>query len=105
MWKRHQVDIYEPATTLDNRGQVTGSDTRVMRDVPASITQVSGLELIRARKLMADATHTVEINADPAITITPRHYLLFGTRQLNIGATVDEENTGVELTLICQEEV
>lgn len=103
--KRHVVTVLLPSTTLDARGRTTGDPTTVLEDVPCSIEQLSGLELIRAQKIFAEATHRVRMFADPDSPLTSKHYLLFGTRELHIGAVVDAENIGIEVELLCKEEL
>jgi SPP1 family predicted phage head-tail adaptor len=100
---RHQADLKLPSTSVDKYGQRTGADTTVIAAIPCEIQQLTGLELIRARKIYAEATHSVKLWGDPSITITARHYLLFGARKLFVGGVVDRENTGVELELLCKE--
>jgi SPP1 family predicted phage head-tail adaptor len=102
---RHQVSIYLPSTSVDAYGRRTGSDTAVLADVPASVEQLTALELIRARQVYAEATHRVRCTLYPDHGITSKHYLKFGTRKLNVGAVVDAENVGVEIELLCKEEV
>jgi head-tail adaptor len=101
--KRHVVTVLLPSTTLDARGQITGAPTTVIEEVPCSIEQLAGLELIRAQKIFAEATHRVRMFADPDSPLTSQHYLLFGARQLNIGAVIDADNIGVEIELLCKE--
>lgn len=101
--KRHIVSILLPSTELDGRGQITGDPTTVLEDVPCSIEQLAGLELIRAQKIFAEATHRVRMFGDPDHPLSSQHYLLFGTRQLNIGAVIDADNIGVEIELLCKE--
>lgn len=102
---RHQVDVYLPSTSLDDLGRRTGSDTLVLADVPAQIEQLQALELVRARKIWAEATHRVRVVLYPGHGITSQHYLKFGTRTLPIGAVLDGELTGVEIEFLCREEV
>jgi SPP1 family predicted phage head-tail adaptor len=102
---RHQVDIYLPSSSRDAYGRRTGTDTLVLQDVPCSIEQLAALELIRARQIYPEATHRVRMVLSPDNAITSKHYLKFGTRELHIGAVVDAENSGVEIELLCKEEV
>jgi head-tail adaptor len=102
---RHQVSIYRPATGKTSRGQRTGDPTLLLADVPCSVETLSGLELIRGRKQLADATHQVRMWADPDTPITPRDYLVFGSRTLHIGHVHDVEQLGIVWELLCREEV
>jgi head-tail adaptor len=101
---RHQVDVYLPSTTLDGRGRRTGDPTLILSGLPCSIEQLQALELIRAQKIWAEATHRVRCLQDPLNPLSERHYLLFGTVVLNIGAIVDADNTGIEVECLCKEE-
>lgn len=102
---RHQVDVYRPSSAVDSRGQRTGSPTRLLRCVPCSIETLSGLELIRARKLLGDATHRVRFYADPDTPLNVRDYLVFGTRNLYIGHINDADQLGTIYELLCTEDV
>lgn len=102
---RHQVDVYLPATGLDEFGRRSGSDTLTLAAVPAAIEQLTALELIRARQIFPEATHRVQMIVYPGHGITSKNYLRFGSRKLNIGAVIDEKNVGVEIELLCKEEV
>lgn len=103
--KRHQVDVYLPSQSVGRLGRRTGSDTAVLEGIPAEIEQLTGLELIRAHRVWAEATHRVRVTLYPGHGITSEHYLLFGTRRLHVGAVIDPTNTGVEIELLCREEV
>jgi len=105
MIKRHQVTIKHPPTAVDSRGQKTGDPSTVLANVPCSIEQLAGLELIRAKKLFAEATYRVELWGDPSTPIQSTDYLEWGSRTLHIGAVIDPEQTGVDIELLCKEEV
>lgn len=100
---RHQADLKLPSTSVDSLGQRTGADSTILADVPCEIVQLTGLELIRARKIYPEATHSVKLWGDPDIQITSRHYMLWGTRKLYVGGVVDLENNGIKLELLCKE--
>lgn len=74
--KRHAVTILRPSTTVDSRGQLSGSATTVVSDVPCSIEQLSGRELELARQRMANATLRVRMFSDPAWRLTTGDYLV-----------------------------
>ena len=103
---RHQVTIKRPPTEdLDDRGQPTGDPTTVRESWPCEIKQLSGLELIRAKKLFTDATYEVRGYDDPGAPIAATDYIEFGSRTLHIGEVVDlTDETGVEIALLCKEE-
>lgn len=102
--KRHFGTIKRPSTTKGVKGQRTGNDTIVLRDVPCSIETLSGRELEIARQTVADATHRVRIWADPDNPIATTDYLVFGSRTLRIGHYDDPEQQGLEWVLLCSEE-
>lgn len=102
---RHQVTITRPPTELDDRGQTTGDPTTVIANWPCEIKQLSGLELIRAKKLFAEATYEVRGYGDPGTPILPTDYVAFGSRTLHIGQVLDlSDETGIEIALLCKEE-
>jgi head-tail adaptor len=104
--KRYQVDVCLPAAgALDSLGQRKGSPTTLYASVPAAIEQLTGLELVRAQRICASASYRVTITACQNHGITSRHYLLWGTRRLHVGAVIDTDGTGLELQLLCGEEV
>jgi len=102
---RHQVTIKRPSTSVDSRGQRTGDPSTVIANWPCEIKQLSGLELIRAKKLFTDATYEVRGYDDPGAPIAATDYIEFGSRTLHIGEVVDlTDETGVEIALLCKEE-
>lgn len=102
---RHQLTIYRRATGLDTRGQVTGTDTIVMRDVPCEVKQLSGRQITSRQKHFADATYEVRFYPDPQQQIRVADYFLFGTRRLEVGALLDEDQTNFEVVALCREEI
>jgi head-tail adaptor len=102
--KRHFITIKRPSSLTGTKGQRTGNDTILLRDVPASVETLSGNELELARQTVANATHRVIVWADPENPITTRDYCLFGARVLRIGHYDDPEQKGLEWVLLCSEE-
>lgn len=100
---RHQVTINRPSASVDDRGRPTGSPSTVLANVPCEIKQLSGLELIRAQKVHAEATYKVEMNGDPSNPVKPTDHFAFGSRTLQIGSVVDGNQTGERLVLLCKE--
>ena len=103
--KRHQVDVMLPSATLDRHGQRTGADTTVLEGIPAEIIQLTGIELVRAQRIWATATYSVRVTLYPNHGLTTKHYLLWGTRKLHVGAIIDENGTQYEVQMLCGEEV
>ena len=100
---RHTVTIMLPSTTLDSRGQHTGSASTVASSVRCSIEPLSGNDLDIARKVYANASMRVRMYVDSSYTITTKHYFVFGSRNLEIGYKNDFQETGFGLELICGE--
>lgn len=101
--KRHIVQIKLPAAATGSRGQRSGADTLVMNNVWASIEPLAGTELELARQKYAAVTHRVCLFGDPNNPLTTKHYILFGSRKLQIGFTGNGEETGYEYQLLCGE--
>jgi head-tail adaptor len=101
---RHTVDIMEPATALDDRGQENG-DTVYLAGIPCSIEPLSTREQEAARQIYADATYRVKFYGDPKKPITHRHWLRWGERRLEIGSAVDVRMNGTEWECVCGEVV
>lgn len=101
---RHRVDVKLPTTSLGSRGQRSGSDTLVVSDVPCEIVTLSGRELELARQTYPRASLLVTMWR-PGLDITSQHYLQFGSRRLEIGAVVDEDQLGLKYLLTCGEAV
>lgn len=108
--KRHQVNVMLPPRAdqtggLDRHGQRRGTPTTVLANVPAAIEQLQGLELVRAQRIYAEASYRVTLTLYPGHGLTSRHYLLWGTRTLHVGAVLDEDGTSQDVVLLCGEEV
>ena len=101
---RHRVAIKLPSDTKGTRGQRTGDPTTVVLSVPCSVETLAGRELELARQVVSNATLKVKMRY-PGFAITTRHFLLFGTRTLNIGHINDVDQIGREFILTCGEEV
>lgn len=104
--KRHEVNIMRSATTLDSRGQASGSPVTVVSSVPCSIEQLNGRELERARQLMADASLRVRFFYDASWSLTTKDWLERTTdsSKIHIGHIQDPDETDLEVTLTCAEE-
>ena len=100
---KHQVTIKRPTSTLDERGQLQGQPTILLKEVWCAIKPINGREIERARALYPEATLQVELHGDPAKRLRPKDYLEFGSRRLEIGHINDEMQNGEDLTLICGE--
>jgi hypothetical protein len=105
MTYRHVATIYRPSTSVDSRGQITGTATTLLADVPIEVQQLSGLELVRARKIFAEASYSVKMWADPDTPIKPKDYLTVGTKTLYVGSVVDPELMNRDIELLCKEDI
>jgi SPP1 family predicted phage head-tail adaptor len=102
---QHQVDIMEPASALDDRGQDGASDTVYLAKVPCSIEPINAAESEIAHQIQANRTYKVQFYGNPKKPITHRHWLRYQNRRLEIGSAVDVKMNGTEWELICGETV
>jgi hypothetical protein len=103
---RHVTDIYKPSLSTDSFGANDGAPIAVRSSVPCSIDTLNGREAELARSVFVDASHKVELYADPIRPIDESCYLTGGTlgkRRLNIGFVNDPQMTGLKLILTCGE--
>ena len=109
---RHFVDVLRQSEGTDSRGQPNTGYTVVMANVPCSIEPISGREAEVAHRLVATATHQVEMRG-PIDGLTPN--LRLGEHpksgageyksHLAIGHVADPTRTGREYTLLVTEVV
>lgn len=110
---RHVVNVMRPTKTKASLGQSQGNPEIVLKNVPCSIENLNGRELELARTSFASANVKVGLYGNPANPIFSTDYCeVVGqknrkgeARRLNIGSINDRFQNGVELTLICGEEV
>lgn len=103
---RHIADIYRAASSTDSFGANDGAPQKVRSCVPCSIDTLNGREAELARSVFVDASHKVELYADPVRPIDESCYLTGGTlgkRRLNIGFVNDPQMIGLKLLLTCGE--
>ncbi len=108
----HQVDVMEPPTATDDRGQEAGIDLVYLAKVPCSIEPINTRELEAARQIYSLATHRVQFYGSPKQPITHRHWLRQKMvsdptkfRRLEIGSAVDTKQNGTEWDCLCSEVV
>jgi|TARA_R100000093_G_scaffold65218_1_gene36193 head-tail adaptor len=106
--KRHIGDIMRPSTTLDSRGQLTGSDTTVATGVYFSLKPLNGREREIARQEFADASVLVTMHIDLDWSLTTKDKILrrsgpHSGRALNIGFIRDDETFGLDTEIVCGE--
>lgn len=107
--KRHLVNVMRPTKATGDYGETQGAPEELYHHCPCSIEQISGREGEIARQTVPTATHRVKLYADPRKPIDARCYLTggsIGERVLQIGAPPnDKRQNGVELELLCGEEI
>lgn len=99
----HRVTLQE----ADWSQSESGAETPEWEDVAdgtiwASVTPLSGNELVQAQQIVADATFRVVIRYRSGITTETR--LRFGERYLNVGGVINFEERNDYLTLLCSEQ-
>lgn len=112
---RHYVDVIGPIPTTGDRGAPEGDSPVIMRNVPCSITPLSGREGEIARHVVAMATHTIVMRGPiPQLTTRCKLREIGNARQtatgpvpriMEIGDIADPTRTGHELTLLVTEQV
>lgn len=98
---RHRVEILtkDAATSADSYGAVD-AQTTVIATVQAKVTQLSGLELIRAHQVAAEVTHEVRIRYRPGMTT--RHSIKYAGKTYDINNVNDIDGRHRELILLCK---
>ena len=104
---RHIVNIVQPSTAVDARGQRTGSDTAILSDIPCEIKPLGGRELEVAHQLYPSATAKINLYSDPSITLkTSMVVVEQGTnKRFGIGYIKDQLRNGFEVELLCSEAI
>jgi len=102
---RSRIKLQERLTWQANDGEersawVTIDDGTVW----ANIITPGGAETLGQQQINADVTHTIRIRRH-ALTITPRHQVLFGERIFDINAVTDPAQRDEMLILQCKEQV
>lgn len=99
---RHRVKLQEKQVTPNEFGEevVTWVTTSTRW---ASVEPLRGREYIAARAEGADVTHRVRMRG--GAVVRPEMRLLHDGRALDIEAVMDREERGVELELMCREQV
>jgi SPP1 family predicted phage head-tail adaptor len=97
---RYRIDIITPSTSdgfSDDDGSVFAAN------LWADVADLSGLELIRARKVTDKASHRVKIHYQPGVEA--KMQVRYEGRIFNIEAVLDEGQPfrNVWLTLLCSE--
>ena len=87
-------------TTKTTLGEVA-SNWKTIGTAWAEVVTLSGLELIRARQVAAEATHQVTIHYYAGLT--RKHRFLWGDVKLDINHVNDVEQAHREMVCICKE--
>lgn len=110
---RHRVNVMRPTEATDEYGATKGKAEIVMENWPCSIEKLSGREVETARQTVPTATYRVKGYGDPRKPIGPGCYLLRlplaaneeEQMRMEIGFVKDVNLNGIELELICGEEI
>ncbi len=98
---RHRVAVYRNAGRAARlaSGERPEDPELVVEHLPAEVLQLSGVELERARHLVADVTHqvTLRYRAD----VTPRCWFVWEGNRLDIQAAIDAKGRQRELVCTC----
>jgi SPP1 family predicted phage head-tail adaptor len=102
--------VQQRTTSQDTFGQQTIAWTDVIASVPASITPLSGRELIAAQAINAEITHEIVVRyhpllADPLKVAAMRLVYVNGTvtRYFNIQSAMNVDERNRQLTLMAVE--
>lgn len=102
---RSQIQIQERLTWQADDGEERSAWVTIDKGtVWANITTAGGPETVGQAQIDAEATHKIIIRRH-ALTITPRHQILFGTRIFDINSAVDPGEKDEMLVLQCKEQV
>jgi SPP1 family predicted phage head-tail adaptor len=102
---RSQIQIQERVTTQADDGEERSAWVTIDGGtVWANIITPGGGETLGQQQINADVTHTIRIRRH-ALTITPRHRVLFGTRIFDINSVTDPAQRNEMLILQCKEQV
>ena len=100
---RDLVDILAPVGTVQNSFGAVPKLPKKVATVWAEVLELSGLELIRAQKVVAEATYQVKVRWHPAIVgDSAKQVSLAGGKVLEILHVADPEQRWRELVLLCK---
>lgn len=102
--KRHRIEIQDFTPVQDETGQEVedGSGWVTSATRWASITPLSGRELVNATQVQPDVSHKVQMRYMAGITAEMR--LKFGTRIFNISSVINVGEKKKELLIMCIEQ-
>lgn len=98
---RHRINIESPPTTVSTRGGRTGDWSLLYENVPASVKDLSGFELIRAQKNNAEAKTEIRIRYHAGINTTQR--IVFGDRVFHLLHINNIDQRNIELVILANE--
>lgn len=103
---RHIVDVMRPPEPQGEGGQLNSQPKVLMKDVPCSIENLSGIEQERMQQMYATARNKVRMYGDPDNPLRTVDWLVDQSgKRLNILQINDKWRNGIELEMICGEEV
>jgi hypothetical protein len=101
--KRHVVTVMRPATSDGTLGETQGQPAVIYTNWPCSIKPLNGTESQDVRQTGASRTFEIEGYTDPKKPIKETDYLKFGERTLHIAYIDDPMQNGVQVRLVCGE--
>ena len=100
---RHYISVQDPTDTIDSAGQTVPTwATTVLRDWPAEVVDVQGIETSRGEQITAITTHLVETRYSDQFT-PDRRITDHKGRILQIVSVVDRDGRGRYLTIQCRQ--
>ncbi len=98
---RHKITIERLSSDLDELGQSSDVWTAIAKSRPASVQDLSGRDLERARQNVPDATVSVETRWTPGLDASAR--IRFRDRILHVAAVIDPEQRRQVVICLCGE--
>ena len=104
---RHKITIQARPTQTDGYNQKSGAWAEIngLSNIWAEVTDLSGLELVRAQKIVAEATEQIVMRGFPnwRATITPACRAINEDRIFDIKSVINPDGRDRELHLLCVE--
>tara|TARA_R100001594_G_C3984570_1_gene250915 strand:- start:50 stop:373 length:324 start_codon:yes stop_codon:yes gene_type:complete len=99
---RQKIVIQSPNSSVDARGQITGSWTDVATRF-AQVKKMSGREATASNQLFEKATWKIRIRWERDLTITTDYRIKFGNIYLAIGSITNVKERNLEYEILCSE--
>jgi SPP1 family predicted phage head-tail adaptor len=99
---RHRIQLQSRTLAANSLGEPIETWS-TYATVSARISPLSGRERWAAMQHAAETTHRIEIRAKAGIKAEDR--IIFETRTFRIDAILDKDERGIEMQLLCKEEI